>query len=48
MARIASRPDIQAKAWAELDISVGRDRLPIEQDEKNLPYIRAIVKVSVR
>ena len=47
MAHIAGRPDIQAKAWAELDRVVGRDRLPNEQDEKNLPYIRAIVKVSI-
>ena len=39
MAHIAGRPDIQAKAWAELDRVVGRDRLPNEQDEKNLPSV---------
>ena len=47
MAHIAGRPDIQAKAWAELDRVVGRDRLPNEHDEKKLPYIRAIAKLSV-
>jgi len=44
-ALIPSYPDIQAKAHAELDRTVGRDRLPAPSDEQDLPYIRAIVKV---
>jgi cytochrome P450 len=44
-ALIPSYPDIQAKAHAELDLVVGRDRLPDMNDQKDLPYIRAIIKV---
>lgn len=44
-ALIPAYPDIQAKAHAELDRVVGRNRLPTVEDEKNLPYIHAIVKV---
>lgn len=47
-ALIPSYPDIQAKAHAELDRVVGRNRLPTVEDEKNLPYIHAIVKVMDR
>ena len=35
---------MQARAQAELDRVVGRDRLPGPEDEKNLPYTRAIIK----
>jgi hypothetical protein len=44
-ALIPAYPDIQAKAHAELDRVVGRNRLPTVEDEKNLPYIHAIIKV---
>ena len=44
-ALIPAYPDIQAKAHAELDRVVGRNRLPDIKDEKNLPYVRAIIKV---
>ncbi len=37
-------PDIQRKAHAELDRVVGSDRLPEFADEKDLPYITAIIK----
>lgn len=47
-ALIPAYPDIQAKAHAELDRVVGRNRLPTVEDEKNLPYIHAIVKVLGR
>jgi hypothetical protein len=46
-ALIPAYPDIQAKAHAELDRVVGRNRLPTVEDEKNLPYIHAIVKVLI-
>ncbi|KDQ59963.1 hypothetical protein JAAARDRAFT_192407 [Jaapia argillacea MUCL 33604] len=43
-ALIPAYPEIQAKAHAELDRVIGRDRMPGVDDEKNLPYIHAIVK----
>ncbi|KAF5318738.1 hypothetical protein D9619_011047 [Psilocybe cf. subviscida] len=43
-ALIPAYPEIQAKAHAELDRVVGRDRLPTVEDEKSLPYIHAIIK----
>ncbi|KAG6836307.1 hypothetical protein H0H93_009280 [Arthromyces matolae] len=43
-ALIPAYPEIQAKAHAELDRVVGRGRLPTVEDEKNLPYIHAIIK----
>lgn len=45
-ALIPAYPHIQQKAHEELDRVVGRDRLPTIDDEKNLPYIHAIIKVS--
>ena len=39
---------MQARAQAEIDKVVGRDRLPNAADEKNLPFTRAIIKVSLR
>jgi hypothetical protein len=44
LARIASHPEVQARANAELDKVVGRDRWPNAEDEHRLPYIRAIIK----
>lgn len=43
-AHIPAFPEMQARAQAELDSVVGRDRLPAPHDEKNLPYTRAIIK----
>lgn len=43
-ALIPSYPEIQRRAQAELDAVVGRDRLPGIEDEKNLPYCRALIK----
>ena len=45
-AHIPAFPLMQARAQMELDRVVGRDRLPQPEDEKNLPYVRAIIKVS--
>jgi Cytochrome P450 len=39
-----SRPEIQARAHAELDSVVGRDGWPGAEDEQSLPCIRAIIK----
>jgi hypothetical protein len=43
-ALIPAYPDVQRKAQEELDLVVGRDRLPTVEDEKNLPYCHAIIK----
>jgi hypothetical protein len=40
--------DVVRRAQAELDMVVGRDRLPTFQDRHTLPYIRAIVKETLR
>jgi cytochrome P450 len=41
-------PDTQARAQAELDAIVGRSRLPTFADYPHLPYIRAMVKETLR
>ena len=35
-------PEVQAKAQAELDSVIGKDRLPTIADKDSLPYIRAL------
>ena len=42
---ILSNLDVVRRAHEELDRVVGSDRTPNFNDESNLPYIRAIVKV---
>jgi hypothetical protein len=46
-ALIPSYPDIQARAHAELDRVVGRNRLPTVEDQQDLPYLRAIIKACI-
>ena len=41
-------PQVQRRAQAELDVVVGRDRLPTFDDRPNLPYIEAICKEVLR
>jgi hypothetical protein len=41
-------PQVQKRAQAELDIAVGRDRLPTFDDRPQLPYIDAICRELVR
>ncbi len=41
-------PHVQKRAQAELDLIVGRDRLPTFDDRPRLPYIEAICKEVVR
>ena len=41
---LIAHPRVVKKAHEELDRVVGSSRLPTFEDEKNLPYIRAIVK----
>ncbi|TFY81751.1 hypothetical protein EWM64_g2260 [Hericium alpestre] len=41
-------PDVQRRAQDELDVVVGRDRLPSFADRDTLPYVNAIVREVVR
>ncbi|KAI0700086.1 cytochrome P450 [Cytidiella melzeri] len=41
-------PDVMAKAQAELDTVIGRERAPTFEDKANLPYIRAMVRETLR
>jgi cytochrome P450 len=41
-------PQVQRRAQAELDIVVGRDRLPTFNDRPRLPYIEALCKELMR
>lgn len=41
-------PDILARAQAEIDSVIGLDRLPTLADRRNLPYIEAVLKESLR
>ncbi|OTB02535.1 hypothetical protein M426DRAFT_62206 [Hypoxylon sp. CI-4A] len=41
-------PEVQQRAREELDRVVGADRVPMPEDEPNLPYIRGCVKESLR
>ncbi|KAI0820677.1 cytochrome P450 [Trametes gibbosa] len=45
---MASYPDVQQRAQAELDAVIGPDRLPNFDDRPFLPYIFAIIKECVR
>ncbi|TFK85641.1 CyP450 monooxygenase [Polyporus arcularius HHB13444] len=45
---MASYPEVQAKAQAELDAVVGPSRLPEYSDQDSLPYINALVKELLR
>ena len=48
MLAMLAYPETQARAHAELDAVVGRDRLPTFADHPQLPYIRAMVKEVLR
>ena len=41
-------PQVQRRAQAELDVVVGRDRLPTFDDRPRLPYIEALCKELMR
>lgn len=48
LARMILHPEIQAKAQAEIDNVVGINRHVADSDLKNLPYLLAIVKETLR
>jgi len=41
-------PETQQKAQDEIDLMVGRDRLPDFSDQPNLPYVNALCKEVLR
>jgi cytochrome P450 len=41
-------PQVQRRAQAELDVVIGRDRLPTFNDWPRLPYIEALCKELLR
>lgn len=41
-------PEVQRLAQAEIDRVVGKDRLPVMDDEPNLPYVRSCIKETLR
>ena len=45
---LALFPQVQRRAQAELDVVVGRDRLPTFNDRPRLPYIEALCKELLR
>lgn len=48
MLAMATNPDAQKRAQAEIDTVVGRSRLPSFADFEHLPYTRAMVKEVLR
>ncbi|KAJ7892450.1 cytochrome P450 [Mycena leptocephala] len=44
LAFMATHPAVAAAAQAEIDRVVGQERLPNNDDENNLPYVRVIIK----
>jgi cytochrome P450 len=45
---LALYPQVQRRAQAELDVVVGRDRLPTFDDRPRLPYVEALCKELLR
>lgn len=41
-------PEVQKRAQAEIDAVIGPHRLPTMRDAKDLPYLSAIIKESLR
>ena len=48
MLAMALYPDVMRKAQQEIDVVVGRDRLPTFSAAPNLPYLRAMVMEVLR
>ena len=48
LAELINHPTIMEKARKEIDSVVGKERIVVESDIANLPYLRAIVKETLR
>ncbi|KAI0339656.1 cytochrome P450 [Trametopsis cervina] len=42
------RPEIMGRAQAEIDLVVGRDRMPTMDDRDRLPYLTAVIREVIR
>ncbi|KAG2140242.1 cytochrome P450 [Suillus bovinus] len=45
---MVSYPDVQKRAQAEIDLVVGRDRLPTFEDRASLPYVESVLRETLR
>lgn len=45
---LCAYPEARQKAWEEIDRVVGTSRSPTFEDEERLPYVRAIIKETMR
>ena len=41
-------PEVQRRAQADIDLEIAHDRLPTLDDFDSLPYLRAIIKETLR
>lgn len=41
-------PEVQERAWKEIDAVVGTDRLPNFEDRSSLPYVEAVLRETLR
>ena len=48
MLALVLHPEAQRQAQEQIDIVVGRERLPVLSDREHLPYVEAVVKESLR
>ncbi|EOD43983.1 putative cytochrome p450 protein [Neofusicoccum parvum UCRNP2] len=48
VAAMATHPDVQRRAQAEIDRVVGPDRLPADTDAASLPYVRQVIQETHR
>ena len=47
-AMLVANPIIQARVQAEMDLTIGRDRLPDFSDRPNLPYLQCVITEAHR
>ena len=45
---MAKYPEVQRKAWTEIESVVGNNRLPTFSDRQNLPYVEHVVQETFR
>ena len=48
MIALVANPIIQARLQAEMDLVIGKDRLPTFADREKMPYMQAIVSETLR
>ena len=45
---IVAHPIVQTRIQAEMDVVIGRDRLPDFSDKQRLPYLQCVILESIR